>query len=98
MSKTGRQAETSPPPWRAVCFGPGSDEMAGDAMGQVLHAGEVVGDEQVRHAERGAQLVEQENGPHADGNVQGRRRLVEDDEPRPRGDRPRDVDALALPA
>src|SRR5207245_10647878 len=32
MSKTGRQAETSPPPWRSVCFGPGSDEMAGDAV------------------------------------------------------------------
>ncbi len=70
----------------------------GDAVGDVADDGEVVGDEQVREAELGAELVEEVDDAGLDRHVEGGDRLVEDDQLGLEGERSGDADALALPA
>ena len=64
----------------------------------VLHHGEVVGDEQVGEAELALQVLQQVEDLRLDRHVERRDRLVADDELRLERERAGDADALALPA
>ena len=78
------------------------DELAavhhGDAVADVAHGREVVRDEEVREAEPALEVHQEVEDlrPHRD--VERRHRLVADDQRRIGGERPRDRDALPLPA
>ena len=67
------------------------------AVREVAHDGKVVGDEDDREAEAGAQVLEQAQDRRLDRDVEGRDRLVGDDDARLDRERPGDGDALALP-
>src|SRR5688572_18950068 len=69
-----------------------------DPIAEVLDDREVVADEQVREVEVAAEIEEQIQNLALDRHVEGRHRLVADDEVRAEGERPRDADALALAA
>ena len=81
---------------------PGLDQLAAlhhaDPVREAAHEVEVVGDEEERHAHLGLQLVEQGEDLRLDRHVEGGRRLVGDQQPRPAGERHRDHRALALAA
>ena len=70
----------------------------GDAVGDVLHHGEIVRDEDVGEAEPVLQVAQQIEDLRADRDVERRDRLVADDELRLDRERARDRDALALAA
>ena len=65
-------------------------------MGDVADDGQIVGDEQVGDAELALQVLEQVDDLGPDRHVEGRDRLVGDDEVRLQGQGPGDPDALAL--
>src|SRR4051812_44525549 len=69
-----------------------------DAVADVPHDAEVVGDEDDRQAELGLQLLEQVDDLRLDRDVERGDRLVGDDELRLQRDRARHADALALAA
>src|SRR5208282_1677070 len=69
-----------------------------DAMGDVLHHGEVVGDEDEAEPETGLQVLEQVDDLGAHRDVERRDGLVADEELRLDRKCPRDADALALAA
>jgi hypothetical protein len=60
--------------------------------------GEVVRDQQVGHAVLRLDVLQEVHHLGADRDVERRHRLVEHDQPRPRGERRRQRDALALAA
>ncbi len=68
------------------------------AVRQVLHDGEVVADEQQRHAELVLQIDQQVDDLRLHRHVQRRHRLIADDQVRARRQRARDADALPLAA
>src|SRR4051812_9395422 len=70
----------------------------GDAIGDVLHHGEVVRDKDIGEAEPVLQVAKQIEDLRADRNVERGHRLVADDEFRFYRQRARDGDALALAA
>ena len=70
----------------------------GDAGRDVLHHGEVVADEDVGEAKLALQVQEQVEDLRLHGDVEGRRRLVADDDLGPHDEGARDGDALALAA
>ena len=70
----------------------------GDAVADVAHDRQVVGDEQVRQAELALQVLEQVDDLRLDRHVERRHRLVADDQLRVQAERPGDADALALAA
>ena len=70
----------------------------GDPVGEVADHGEVVADEQVGDAAIPLQVEQEVENGGLDRDVQRRGRLVEDDQLGLAGERPRDGDALALPA
>ena len=70
----------------------------GDAVGDVAHDAEIVGGEQHRDAELLTDIGEQFQDLRADRDVERGDRLVRDDHPRPKRERPRDRDPLALSA
>src|SRR6185503_7635607 len=70
----------------------------GDAIADVLDDGQVVGDEQVREVHAALQVAQQVDDLRLDGDVEGRHRLVGDDEPRVHGQGAGDTDALSLAA
>src|SRR5258706_3108342 len=70
----------------------------GDARCDVLHDREVVGDEEVGHAEALLQILQEVYYLSLDGNVERGDRLVADDHARLDRDRARDADTLPLPA
>ena len=72
--------------------------MTPDAIGDVVHDGEVVRDEQEREAELALQAAHQVEHLRLHRHVERRGRLVADQERRVAGQRPRDRDALALSA
>ena len=67
-------------------------------VAHVLDDGEVVGDEEVGEAELALQVLEEVDDLGLDRDVQGRHRLVADDQRRPEGQRAGNPDALALAA
>ena len=69
-----------------------------DAMADVLDHCEVVRDEQIREVELRLQVHQQVDDLRLHRHVQSRHRLVADDQARPYRQRPRDAEALALPA
>ena len=69
-----------------------------DPVGEAADDGEVVGDEQDRHAEPGLEVLEQLQDLRLDGDVQGGRRLVGDQEVGLVGQRHGDHHPLALAA
>ncbi len=69
-----------------------------DAVGDLAHDAEIVGDEQHGHAEPRLHLGEQLQDLRLHGDVEGRGRLVGDEQVRLVGERHGDHDALALPA
>ncbi len=69
-----------------------------DVVADVLDHGHVVRDEEIGQAELALQACEQVQDLRADRDVEGRHRLVADDQLRIRRERTRDVDALALSA
>ncbi len=69
-----------------------------DAVGDVAHHREIVGDEQVAELEPRLQVLEQIHDLPLDRDVERRHRLVADDEARLERKRARDADALALAA
>ena len=70
----------------------------GDAVAEELDRGEVVGDEQAREAELLLQVAQQVEDGRLHGDVERRHRLVGDQQARRDAERPREADALALPA
>ena len=70
----------------------------GDAVGDVAHHGEIVGDEDVGEPQPLLQLHEQVHHLRLDRHVERRDRLVADDEARVERERAGDADALALAA
>ena len=74
------------------------DDLAGvhddGAVGDVGHDAPVVGDDQDRHAGGVLQVAQQLEDLGLHGDVEGRGRLVGDQELRPAGEREGDVDAL----
>src|SRR5262245_19417929 len=70
----------------------------GDARADVLDDREVVGDEDVREAELRLQILQQVDDLCLDRHVEGRHRLVGDDQLRAHGERAGDADALTLAA
>ncbi len=72
--------------------------MTAIAVGEVPHDRQVVGDEQVGHAELVLQVLEQVDHLRLHRHVERRHRLVADDDLRLQGQRPGDADALALAA
>ena len=70
----------------------------GDAVGDVLHHREIVGDEDVGEAEPLLQVAQQVEDLRADRDVERRHRLVADDQLRLDRERAGDRDALALAA
>ena len=69
-----------------------------DPVRDVPDHAQVVGDEDVGQAQLVLQVVEQVDDLGPDGHVQGRDRLVGDDQPGIQGQGPGHADALALPA
>ena len=69
-----------------------------DAIGHDLDDREVVADEHQGQAKLALQVLEEVNDLRLDRYVKRRDRFVRHDEPRLRGERSRDRDALALPA
>ena len=69
-----------------------------DAVSDLVHDTEIVGDEQDGRADLVVQALQDFQHLALHGNVEGRRRLVGDDELGPAGDRHGDHDALALAA
>src|ERR1700730_1701697 len=67
-----------------------------DAIADVLHHGEVVGDEDIREPEFALQVLEQVDDLRLDGDVERRHRLITDDELRVQRKRSSDADALPL--
>ena len=80
---------------------PVSDQLAvrhdAHAVGHALHDAEVVGDQQDRHAETVPETAEQSQDLRLHGHVEGRGRLVGDQQLRLVGQGHGDHDALALP-
>ena len=80
----------------------GLDDLAGghhaDPLGHLAHDRQVVGDQQQRHAEAVAQILEKLEDLRLDGHVERGRRLVGDQDVGFVGDRHRDHDPLALAA
>ena len=80
----------------------GLDDLAevhdGDAVGHVLDNGEVVADEEQREAKLLLQVLQQVHDLRLDGNIEGRDRLIADDEIRFGGERAGNADALPLAA
>ncbi len=72
--------------------------MTDDPVGDVAHDAQVVRDEDVGQVELVLQLVEQVDHLRLDRDVERRDRLVEQDQLRVDGERPRDPDPLALAA
>ena len=70
----------------------------GDAVGDVPHDGQVVGDEQVGEVEFALQVVEEVDDLGLDGDVEGGDGFVGDDQFRAQGQGAGDADALALAA
>src|SRR6266496_1268350 len=68
----------------------------GHLVRDVANRREVVGHEQIRQAEAGLELLEQVDDLRLNRDVQGRDRLVADDEGRLHGERARDAHPLAL--
>ena len=68
------------------------------AVGDVAHHCQVVGNEQQREAKRTFQFTQQIDDLRLHGNVEGRDRLVADDELWTHDERPGDADALSLAA
>ncbi len=68
-----------------------------DTVADVLHDGQVVGDEQVCQTELPPQVEQQVQDLRLDRHVERRHRLVADDEIRGQRERACDSDALALP-
>ena len=66
-------------------------------LGELAHDGEVVADEDVCHTSPRADVGEQVEHLRLDRDVQRRHGLVEDDQPRIRGEGAGDGDSLALP-
>ena len=62
------------------------------------HDREIVGDEEVGEAELGLQVLEQVDDLRLNRDVECGDGLVAHDEARPKSERPRDADALPLPA
>ena len=69
-----------------------------DAVAQVAHHRQIVGDEQIGQAQLFLQVLEQVDHLGLDRHVQGGYRLVADDQLRVGGQGPGDADALALAA
>ncbi len=69
-----------------------------DAMADMAHHGEIVGDEDVGEAEPLLQFLEQVHDLRLDRDVERRHRLVAEDQRRLQGQRAGDADALALSA
>ena len=69
-----------------------------DPVGQVTHDRQVVGDEEIGHAELVLQVLEQVDDLGLHGDVERGDRLVADDDLRLEGERAGDPDALALAA
>ncbi|TDD83625.1 hypothetical protein E1298_21005 [Actinomadura rubrisoli] len=70
----------------------------GDTVGDAPDDRQIMGDEQVRQAETGAQLLQQVHDTGLHGHVQGRYWLVQEQQSRSQGERPGDAHALPLPA
>ena len=70
----------------------------GHPVADVAHHREVVGDEEIGQMELLLEVHEEVDDLCLDGDVQGRDRLVADDQLRLEGQGPADADALALPA
>jgi len=70
----------------------------GDAVGDVLHDGEVVGNEQVCRTKLLLKVGKEVQHLRLDGDVKGRDGLVADDQLRAKGEGARDAHALALTA
>ena len=85
-----------------LCDRPGLDRLARvhhrDAVAGFQHQAEVVADEEHRRAEVAPEVLDQIDDPGLHGDVERRRRLVEDQERRPRHQRHGDDDALLLSA
>ena len=69
----------------------------GDAVRQILYGGKVVRDEKKGEPKALLEPLEKKYDARPQRDVQGRGRLVENDETRVRGDGARNVDALPLP-
>ena len=69
-----------------------------DAMADVLHYRQIMGDEQVGQPELVLQVHQEIDHLRLDGDVESRDRLVPGDEVGAEHQRPRDADALALAA
>ncbi len=69
-----------------------------DAIGNRRHDPEVVGDQDDRQVVLAAQAVEEPQDPGLDGDIEGRRRLVGDQQLGPAGEGDRDRDPLPHPA
>ena len=67
-------------------------------VADVPHDGEIVRDEDQRQTHLGLQIHQQIDDLRLDRDIEGRDRLVADNQLRLVDDRPRDADALALPA
>ena len=65
---------------------------------EIPHGRQIVGNEQIGEAEAVAQFLQQQDCARSQRHVEGRGRLVKHDEARIGGDRPGNVDALALSA
>ena len=70
----------------------------GDAVGDVAHDGEVMGDEEIGDAALFLHMAQKVQNLGADGHIQCRDGLVSDDEFRLHDESPGDADALALAA
>src|SRR6266540_2229873 len=85
-----------------VCLPADLDDLAevhdGDAIGHVSHDGEIVGDEEVSQTEVALQRFQQVDDLGADRDVEGRDRLVEDDQLWVERERAREADPLPLSA
>ena len=85
-----------------ILGGAGLDDLAlghdADPVGHLADDAEVVGDQQHRHAEALLQVLQQLQDLGLDGDVEGRGRLVGDQEVRLVGERHGDHDPLALTA
>ena len=72
--------------------------MTDGVVGHVAHRGEVVRDQQVGDIVLRLDVLQQVHHLRADRHVQRRDRFVQHDQPRPRGQRAGERDALALSA
>ena len=89
-------------PVKNLCCRPGFDDGTilhhADPVGDLAHDGQVVGDEQHRHAGIAFQIGQQIEDLRLNGHVQCGRRLIRDQQVRPVGQRHRDHHPLPLPA